>query len=36
MINPKAVSTNGLFGYVNLLTNDWHDGIVAKVIRSAI
>jgi dynein heavy chain, axonemal len=33
LINPKAVNTNGLYGYVNLLTNEWHDGIVSKIIR---
>jgi len=32
-INPKAVNSNGLYGYVNLLTNEWHDGIVAKLVR---
>jgi dynein heavy chain len=34
-INPKAVNSNGLYGYINLLTNEWHDGIVAKLIRHA-
>jgi dynein heavy chain, axonemal len=34
-INPKAVNTNGLYGYVNALTNEWHDGIVSKIIRNA-
>jgi dynein heavy chain len=29
------VSTNDLYGYVNLLTNDWNDGIIANIIRQA-
>lgn len=27
---------NELFGYVNVLTNEWSDGIVAKTIREAV
>ena len=34
-INPKAVNSNGLYGYINALTNEWHDGIVAKFVRFA-
>jgi dynein heavy chain len=26
---------NDLYGYVNVLTNEWTDGIVAKIVRDA-
>ena len=34
-LNPKSISINNLYGYVNLLTNEWNDGIAAKIIRDA-
>jgi dynein heavy chain len=34
-LNPKSISINYLYGYVNLLTNEWNDGIAAKIIRDA-
>ena len=34
-INPKSVSNNALYGYVNILTNEWYDGIIANIIRKA-
>ena len=34
-INPKSISINYLYGYVNLLTNEWSDGIMAKIIRDS-
>jgi dynein heavy chain len=27
---------NQLFGYVNVMTNEWSDGIVAKTVREAV
>ena len=36
LLNPKSVNTNYLYGYINKLTDDWNDGIIAKVIRNAI
>ena len=27
---------NDLYGYVNVLTNEWSDGIVAKIVRDAV
>lgn len=27
---------NELFGYVNVLTNEWTDGIVAAIVRSNV
>lgn len=27
---------NELYGFVNVLTNEWTDGIVAKIIRDAV
>ena len=35
-LNPKSVSMNDLFGYVNVMTNEWTDGIVAKLVRDAV
>jgi hypothetical protein len=34
-LNPKSISLNHLYGYINLLTNEWNDGIAAKIIRDA-
>ena len=27
---------NELFGYVNVITNEWTDGIVANIVRKAV
>lgn len=27
---------NELFGYTNVLTNEWTDGIVASIVRTAV
>jgi dynein heavy chain len=35
-LNPKAVTMLELFGFTNVLTNEWTDGIVAKTIRDAV
>ena len=35
-LNPKAVTMNELFGYTNLMTNEWTDGIAAKIIRDNV
>ena len=35
-LNPKSISMNELFGYTNLLTNEWTDGIVAQLVRAAV
>lgn len=32
-INPKALGNNHMFGQVNPLTNEWHDGIVSSLVR---
>lgn len=32
-VNPKAVDINNLFGYINPLTNEWHDGVISATIR---
>lgn len=33
IINPKSISTNQLYGYVDPLTQEWHQGVVEKVFR---
>jgi len=35
-LNPKSVTMNALFGFTNILTNEWTDGIVAKIVRDAV
>lgn len=35
-VNPKSVPYNNLYGYINLLTNDWNDGIIASLVREAV
>jgi dynein heavy chain len=32
-LNPKALGINHMFGQVNPLTNEWHDGIVSTLVR---
>lgn len=29
--SPKAISTNELYGFVNMQTREWKDGIISKV-----
>merc|ERR1719174_3683459 len=31
--SPKAISTNELYGFVNMQTRDWKDGILSKTMR---
>jgi len=31
--SPKAISTNELYGYVNMATREWKDGIFSKTMR---
>lgn len=35
-MNPKSVTMNELFGYTNIMTNEWTDGIAAKIIRDNV
>lgn len=35
-LNPKSITMNELFGYTNLMTNEWTDGIAAKIIRDNV
>lgn len=35
-LNPKAVSMNELFGYTKMLTNEWTDGVAARIIRDNV
>mmetsp|Transcript_22006 Transcript_22006/g.10346 ORF Transcript_22006/g.10346 Transcript_22006/m.10346 type:complete len:152 (+) Transcript_22006:1364-1819(+) len=32
-INPKSVTSNELYGYLNLKTKDWKDGVLSVVMR---
>lgn len=34
-INPKAYSFNELYGYVNIHTNEWNDGIAGKLFKDS-
>merc|ERR1711907_157975 len=31
--SPKAISTNELYGFVNMQTREWKDGILSKTMR---
>jgi dynein heavy chain len=35
-LNPKSVTMNELFGFTNVMTNEWTDGIAAKIIRENV
>ncbi|KAM9845816.1 dynein axonemal heavy chain 6 [Aulostomus maculatus] len=36
VLNPKSLTVGELYGEVNLLTLDWRDGLIAKVVRDAV
>jgi len=33
IIDPKAVTSNELFGYVNAKTKEWKDGVLSTIMR---
>ena len=33
-VNPKAFTSNELYGYVNLATRDWKDGLLSSTMRA--
>lgn len=35
VINPKAVTIGELYGQVDLMTNEWHDGLIGSTVRHA-
>uniref|UniRef100_A0A182FSK0 AAA+ ATPase domain-containing protein n=1 Tax=Anopheles albimanus TaxID=7167 RepID=A0A182FSK0_ANOAL len=35
-LNPKAITMDELYGFVNLATMEWHDGLLGMAIRSAV
>ena len=32
-VNPKAITTNELYGYVNMTTREWKDGLLSSTMR---
>ena len=32
-LNPKAVNTNELFGFINPATREWKDGLLSTIMR---
>lgn len=32
-LNPKCVSSNELFGFINTATREWKDGLLSSLIR---
>lgn len=36
ILNPKSISAGELYGEFNLLTNEWKDGIVPKLVRDCV
>jgi dynein heavy chain, axonemal len=35
-LNPKAISMNELYGQLDLLTMEWKDGLLGKIIRKTV
>ncbi|XP_026666919.1 dynein heavy chain 6, axonemal [Ceratina calcarata] len=35
VINPKAVTIGELYGQVDIMTNEWHDGLIGFTVRHA-
>jgi len=35
-LNPKAISMSELYGELNLLTMEWRDGLLGKIIRKTV
>lgn len=35
-LNPKSVTMGELFGETNLLTNEWTEGLVSKLVKDAV
>ena len=33
-LNPKSVRTEELYGYINMATRDWRDGLLSNIMRS--
>ncbi|DBA02677.1 TPA: hypothetical protein N0F65_010502 [Lagenidium giganteum] len=36
ILNPKSISAGQLYGEFNLLTNEWADGLVPKLVRQCV
>ncbi len=32
-LNPKSISTQELYGYVNMATREWRDGLLSCTLR---
>ena len=35
-INPKAMQNKYLYGFINNMTNEWVDGIIAKTVKQVV
>lgn len=35
ILNPKSISMGELYGEVNPISQEWHDGLASKIMREA-
>jgi len=35
VLNPKSITMGELYGEVNAISQEWHDGLASKIMRAA-
>ena len=36
VLNPKSITMGELYGEINLLTLEWRDGVLGRLVRAAV